>query len=194
MRKLTYFVATTIDGFIAAPDGDFGFFLRYVTKDFLSYLVSEWPETLPAPGRTALGIGDAPNARFDTVLMGRGTYDVGLPDGLTSPYPHLRQIVLSRSMAETPDSAVEVVAEDPLTLVRGLKQEEGLDIWLCGGADIAGQLLSEIDELVVKQYPVLAGSGMPLFRTEFAPHHLTLADHRVFEGGNLVLTYTKSPA
>lgn len=194
MRKLTYFDATTIDGFIAAPNGDFDFFLQHVTGDFLPYLVNEWPETLSTPGRTALGIGEVPNSRFDTVLMGRGTYEVGLPDGLTSPYPHLRQIVLSRSMTQSPDPAVEVVAEDPLALVRGLKREDGLDIWLCGGADLAGQLLPEIDELVVKQYPIVSGSGMPLFRADFAPHHLRLADHRVFEGGNLVLTYTKTPA
>ncbi|GAA2791439.1 dihydrofolate reductase family protein [Kitasatospora sp. CM 4170] len=194
MRKLTYFIAATVDGFIAGPGGDFDFLLEQLTEDFLPYLLTEWPETMPTAARAAFGIAEAPNARFDTVLMGRGTYDPGLAIGQTSPYAHLRQIVFSRSLTTSPDRAVEVVADDPLAVVRKLKQEEGLGIWLCGGADLAGQLLPEIDELVVKQYPVLAGSGIPLFRTGFAPRNLALTGTRTFEGGTVVLTYAKSPA
>ncbi|MEV6331333.1 dihydrofolate reductase family protein [Streptomyces sp. NPDC051909] len=192
MRKLTYFIGTTIDGFIAAPDGDFDFFMPYVTEDYLPHLIAEYAETLPTPGRAALGIPDAPNTRFDTVLMGRGTYAPGLSAGLTSPYAHLRQIVLSRSLTTSPDPAVEITAEDPVKLVRRLKEEDGLGIWLCGGADLAGQLLPEIDELIVKQYPIVAGSGIPLFRADFSPRTFTLTDTRVFERGNLVLTYAKA--
>ncbi|UGY90286.1 dihydrofolate reductase family protein [Streptomyces gobiensis] len=193
MRKLTYFIGSTIDGFIAAPDGGFDFFSPHVTQDYLPHLITEYPETLPTAQRAALGSADAPNTRFDTVVMGRGTYDPGLAVGLTSPYAHLRQIVLSRSLTASADSSVEVTTEDPIALVRRLKQEEGLGIWLCGGADLAGQLLPEIDELIVKQYPVVAGSGVPLFRADFSPRLFTLTDSRVFEQGNLVLTYAKAP-
>lgn len=192
LRKLTYFVGTTIDGFIAAPDGAFDFFMPYVTEDFLPHLIGEYADTLPTPARAGLGLADAPNTRFDAVLMGRGTYAAGLADGLTSPYSHLRQIVLSRSLTSSPDPAVEVTDEDPIALVRKLKQEEGLGIWLCGGADLAGQLLPEIDELVIKQYPVVAGTGIPLFRADFSPRAFRLTDSRVFDSGNLVLTYTKA--
>src|SRR4051794_17593833 len=88
MRKLVYFVAPTIDGFIAAPDGSCEHFPA--SEPFLRQLAAELPETLPGHGRAALGV-DAPNARFDTVVMGRGTYDPALALGITSPYPHLRQ-------------------------------------------------------------------------------------------------------
>ncbi len=192
MRKLTYFIGTTIDGYIAAPDGDFDFFTPHVTEDYLPFLTTEFADALPTPGRAALGIADTPNTRFDTVVMGRGTYDPGLAMGLTSPYAQLRQIVFSGSLATGPDPAVEVTDEDPLTLVRKLKQEDGLGIWLCGGADLAGQLLPEIDELIVKQYPIVAGTGIPLFRADFSPYTFRLADSRVFEGGNVVLTYAKA--
>lgn len=192
LRKLTYFVGTSIDGFIAAPDGDFTFLLPFVTEDYLPHLIGEYPDTLPTPGRAALGVADVPNTRFDTVLMGLGTYAPGLPLGLANPYAHLRQIVFSRSLADSPDPAVEVTDEDPVALVRKLKQEDGLGIWLCGGADLAGQLLPEIDELIVKQYPVVAGAGIPLFRADFSPCTFRLTDSRVFEGGNLVLTYAKA--
>ncbi|MER7000957.1 dihydrofolate reductase family protein [Streptomyces sp. NPDC000410] len=194
MRKLTYYVGATLDGFIAAPDGGFDFFDTCLTEDFVPYLIDAYTEALPTPARAALGVADAPNTRFDTVLMGRTTYGAGLPSGLTSPYAHLRQIVLSRSLTTSPDPAVEVTAEDPVALVRKLKQEDGLGIWLCGGADLAGQLLPEIDELIVKQYPIVAGAGIPLFRADFSPRTFRLTDSRVFEGGNLVLTYTKAAA
>ncbi|MER7751633.1 dihydrofolate reductase family protein [Kitasatospora sp. NPDC097643] len=192
MRKLSYFVGTSIDGFIASPDGDFDFLMPFVTEDYAPVFFPEYPETLPTPGRAAFGLADAPNKRFDTVLMGRGTYDPGLAIGLTSPYAHLRQIVLSRTLGSSPDPAVEVTAEDPLALVRRLKQEDGLGIWLCGGADLAGQLLPEIDELIIKQYPVVAGSGIPLFRADFQPRAFTLTDSRIFERGNVVLTYART--
>ncbi|WP_234317344.1 dihydrofolate reductase family protein [Streptomyces sp. NRRL WC-3744] len=126
--------------------------------------------------------------------MGRGSYEPGLAAGLTGPYAHLRQIVFSRSLGVSPDPAVEVTTEDPIALVRRLKQEEGLGIWLCGGADLAGQPLAEIDELIVKQYPVVAGSGSHLFRAAFSPRAFKLAGSRVFDNGCLILTYTKASA
>ncbi|WP_327683008.1 dihydrofolate reductase family protein [Kitasatospora sp. NBC_00458] len=192
MRKLTYYVGATLDGFIAAPDGDFDMLLPYLTGDFLPYMLAEFPEALPTPGRAALGVADAPNKRFDTVLMGRGTYGPGVPLGLANPYAHLRQIVFSRSMTESPDPAVEVTAADPLTLVRELKQEDGLGIWLCGGGELAGRLLPEIDELIIKQYPLVTGSGVPLFRAGFAPHAFSLEEARTFDNGAVVLTYART--
>lgn len=194
MRKLTYYVAATLDGFIAAPDGAYDFFDPFITDEHISFMVGEFGDALPTPARTAFGLTDAPNTRFDTVLMGRGSYDPGLALGLTSPYGHLRQIVFSRSLTTSPDPAVEVTAEDPLDLVRRLKQEEGLGIYLCGGGDIAGRLLPEIDELIVKLYPVAIGSGVPLFRADFSPNGFTLADTRVLGNGAVVLTYAKTAA
>ncbi|MFF1904653.1 dihydrofolate reductase family protein [Kitasatospora sp. NPDC058218] len=194
MRKLTYYVAATLDGFIAAPDGAYDFFDPFITDEHISFMVGEFGDALPTPARTAFGLTDAPNTRFDTVLMGRGSYDPGLALGLTSPYGHLRQIVFSRSLTTSPDPAVEVTAEDPLDLVRRLKQEEGLGIYLCGGGDVAGRLLPEIDELIVKLYPVAIGSGVPLFRADFSPNSFTLADTRVLGNGAVVLTYAKAAA
>ncbi len=92
MRRLTYFIAVTLDGFIAGPDradptGPDGFWP--LTEDYVRHLVAEFPETLPAAARRALGV-TAPGTRFDTALMGRRTYDVGLAAGVPDPYPHLR--------------------------------------------------------------------------------------------------------
>jgi len=186
MRKLTYFIACTVDGFIAREDGRFDFFP--MTGEHLPYIVAEYPETMPGHLRDTLGVR-AGNAHFDTVLMGRHTYEVGLALGVTSPYPHLRQYVVSGTMAASPSPDVQLVTTDPVDLVRDLKREGGLDIWLCGGARLAGALHGEIDELIVKVNPVVLGAGIGLFAGVRGPVTLALTDHRTFAGGVAIHRY-----
>ncbi|MFG3013690.1 hypothetical protein ACGFZB_25230 [Streptomyces cinerochromogenes] len=59
----------------------------------------------------------------------------------------------------------------------------GLDIWLCGGGRLAGTLWPEIDELLIKTYPVVAGTGIPVWpalpdrvRADPPQHHQQLAE------------------
>lgn len=168
MRKLTYFIATTVDGFIGAPDGDGDFFYSSLDPEFVGFLAAEYPETIAAQGRVHLGLADTPPKRFDTVLMGRNTYEPGLKEGVTSPYGHFAdQYVVSRSMTASPDPEVQLISGDLVARVRELKARDGLDIWLCGGADLATQLIDEIDEFIVKTYPFFAGTGMPMSRAGF---------------------------
>lgn len=70
MRKLTYFIACSIDGFIGDPKGDATTMMAFVDEEFLAFLKEEYPETISAEGRTALGLGDLENRRFDTVVQG----------------------------------------------------------------------------------------------------------------------------
>ncbi|WP_430786516.1 dihydrofolate reductase family protein [Actinoplanes sp. G11-F43] len=186
MRKLVYFVATSLDGFIAAPDGSWDFLP--ISDDVTAYINARYPETVPTHVRAALGF-DPPGQRFDTVLMGRNTYEPALKIGVTSPYAHLSQIVFSRGLGASPDPAVRIVATDPLEFTTRLKQEPGGDIWLAGGGDLAGQLLPAVDELVIKLNPVLTGDGIPLARTGFEPHGLDLISATPLESGVVVLHY-----
>ncbi|MEV0991359.1 dihydrofolate reductase family protein [Streptomyces sp. NPDC049949] len=190
MRKLTYFVATTVDGFIGAPDGDGDFFYGSLDPEFAGYLAEEYPETIAAAGRAHLGLSEAPPKRFDAVLMGRGTYEPGLKEGMTSPYGHFReQYVVSRSLTASPDPQVRLISGDLVARVRELKARDGLGIWLCGGADLATQLIDEIDEFVVKTYPLFAGTGMPMSRAGFGVRPLELTGFRAFGGGQTVGSY-----
>ncbi|MFI5491906.1 dihydrofolate reductase family protein [Actinoplanes sp. NPDC051859] len=183
MRKLVYFIAQSIDGFIAAPDGSWDFF--GAQDDVLAYLTAHYPDTLPTAFRGA----DQANQVFDTVLMGRRTYEPALQAGITSPYAHLEQIVFSRTLTTSPDPAVRIVTGDPVEFVGSLKQEPGKDIWLCGGGEFAGQLLPAIDELVIKLNPVVAGGGIPLAARGFDPHQFCLLDVTPLDSGVLVLRY-----
>ncbi|MFI7073375.1 dihydrofolate reductase family protein [Micromonospora sp. WMMD754] len=189
LRKLVYFVASTLDGFIAAPDGSFDFLP--LEPDVAPYLVSEWPQTLPTFAHAQLGVDSPPAGRFDTVLMGRATYEPGLTLGFPSPYDHLTQYVFSRSLAPADHPDVRIVAGDPVPFVRELKARPGADIWLCGGGQLAGQLLDEVDELVVKLNPVVVGSGIPLVDRGFDPRRFTLTSTRPFDSGVVVLRYTR---
>ncbi len=194
MRTLTYLVATTLDGFVAAPDGGDptgpdGFWP--VTEPYVRHLAETWPETLPAAARAALGVEGEPR-HFDTVLEGRRSYEVGLAAGVEDAYPHLRHVVFSRTLTARPGSAVEIESGDPVERVRALKQEQGAGLWLVGGGSLAGALADEIDRLVLKVAPVTTGSGIPLLGdAAFAPRAWELVDHVVLEGGTVVLDHRR---
>ena len=186
MRKLTYYVACTIDRYIARRDGSFDFFLS--EGEHLADLIASFPETIPAHLRDLLGVRDE-NKSFDTVLMGRRTYEVGIPLGVTNPYPQMRQYVFSRSLPTPPADEIRLVSGDPVACVRDLKQEEGKGIWLCGGGELAATLYPEIDELILKVNPVVLGSGIPLFAGEVAAAPAELASCRIYENGFMMLRY-----
>ena len=190
MRKLTYYVGSSLDGFIAGPDGEIDFYP--LSDELLAFMRDEFSDALPTHVRRAFGIDEKPNRRFDTLIMGRGTYEPALRIGITSPYAHLRQYVVSRTL-QNDDPAVSVVTSDPLAKVRDLKAEEGgLGILLAGGGKLAGALLPEIDELVIKLYPVVAGRGVPMIDGGFRPTAFDLADRRFFENGTTVLTFRRN--
>ena len=142
MKPLKYYVAISVDGFIAAPDG----------------LIT--PFMTQHDGKLAEGehVDDflASYAWFDTVLMGRKTYELGLSMGVTSPYPAMRQFVFSRTMETSPDENVQLVSNNAVETVRALKEESSSAVWLCGGAALASHLWQAqlIDELIVKVNPV----------------------------------------
>ncbi|MFC4464408.1 dihydrofolate reductase family protein [Streptomyces xiangluensis] len=195
MRKLTYFIACSIDGFIGDPSGDAQFFVPLVDEEFFeNFLKAEYPETVPTHGRRATGIDDLENKKFDTIIQGRSSYDLALAVDVTSPYAHMRQYVASRTLEKSPDPNVEIVSEGVVGKIRELKQEDSaFGIYLCGGSKIAGELIDEVDELVIKTYPLVLGSGMPMFGSAFALTEFTLDTVRTFKNGVLVRTYQRKP-
>jgi len=74
------------------------------------------------------------------------------------------------------EPGLTVLRGDPVGHVRDLKRHDGLGVWLCGGSTLAGELQAEIDELVVKINPVVAGDGLPLFAHPLEPRTLQLVE------------------
>ncbi|MBD2182719.1 dihydrofolate reductase [Planktothrix sp. FACHB-1355] len=170
MRKLKYYVVTTLDGFIAREDGTWDCFVQEGEH------ITDYLESLNL---------------FDAVIMGRKTYEVGLKVGVTNPYPTMKQYVVSRTMKESPDENVELVSNNVVEVVKNLKNEPGKDIYLCGGADLAAMLFAEnlIDAVILKVHPVLIGSGIPAFKEIVRQTDLELIESKTFRTGVVVLHY-----
>lgn len=188
MRDLIYYIATTLDGFIAHEDGTFAGFPW--DDKFGADLFANFPETFPAHLRDDKG-KQADNKWFDVVLMGRKTYEVGLQEGVTNPYPTLSQFVFSRTLRESPDENVTLITKNAIQTVKSLKQKSGKAIWLCGGSDLASTFLEAnlIDKLIVKLNPVIFRSGIPLFSKGIKQTSLKLTDSKVYKSGHVLLYY-----
>ncbi|MGX1933898.1 dihydrofolate reductase family protein [Microbacterium resistens] len=191
MRELTYYVAVSLDGYIAGPGGEFDAFLA--EGDHMAPIWARYRGTAPTvlAAHAGLSVEDGP---FDTVLMGWNTYAVGLPDHhLADPYTHLRQIVFTRTHQGPEGSGgVEFTAADPVDTVRALKEEDGAGIWLCGGGALAAHLADEIDRLALKINPVLLGGGIPLFGPRgYAPTTFERVDTTAFDSGVVLAEYVR---
>jgi len=74
-------------------------------------------------------------------------------------------------------------------VVQQLKQEDGLGIWLCGGAELASELFAKIDEIILKVNPIVLGAGIPLFARGAHPASLGLLESKVFDNGFMINRY-----
>lgn len=173
MRKIVYYVATSIDGFISALDEDVsGFVGRGNGVDrYLSDL-----------------------SRYDTVIMGRKTYEFGYKFGVKpgqAPYPNMTNYVFSNTLEfEDQDPNLHVKAVD-LNEIQVIKEQAGSDIYLCGGGTFAGWLIDhhQIDVLRIKLNPLLLGQGVRMFGDSRKSFRTELVDHDSYEHGLQIITY-----
>ena len=141
MRRVRYRVATSLDGYLAGPHGEVDWIVHDPAVDF-----------------------GALYAQFDTVLLGRRTYDLTRQPG-APPWPTgWRVYVFSRTLTPAEHPAVTVVGADIGSTVASLRAERGRDIWLFGGGDLFASLLALrlVDEIEVAVMPVLLGHGIPV--------------------------------
>ncbi len=175
LRKLIYYVATSVDGFIADNKGGtdgFSMTAQYI-PDYIKSLQD-----------------------YDTVLMGKHTYEAGYKAGIEpgqpSPmYAHMMQYVFSQSMEAYQHDQLQVIREDPARFVKDLKSLDGGSIYLCGGGKLAGYLIQHhlIDELILKVNPVIFGDGLTVFSGYEGIVDLILLDTKIYSDGNIFLHY-----
>ncbi|MCK6525726.1 dihydrofolate reductase family protein [Myxococcota bacterium] len=177
MRSIQYHVAITSSGLIAGPGGAVDCFnLTPHGEHIDDYLAS-----LRA---------------YDTILMGRGTYEFGLKLGVSDPYPWARCLVFSRTLPPDPTGKVQILAVDPVPVVRALREEDGDPIYLCGGGALASTLLNAglVDELILKVNPVLLGAGIGLAPDLVGARPLTLRAVKAYDSGVVRLSYAVGEA
>lgn len=173
MRKIVYYVASSIDGFIARPGDDIN---GYVGE---GNGLQKYLEDLGG---------------FDTVIMGKRTYEFGYRYGLKpgeAAYKNMKHYIFSDTLKfETQDERVRVCKRD-IQIVKKLKAETGSDIYLCGGGEFAGWLLhhQQIDLLKLKLNPLIAGEGIRLFGSNKKFYKTELLRAELYENGLQIITY-----
>jgi dihydrofolate reductase len=170
VRKIVLALGTSIDGYIARPDGAFDFL--FMPKDFS---MAEF------------------FASIDTGIMGRKTYDVSKAQGEGSFGPKIKNYVLSRTLPPGERDGMIFVNTSPQALVKEIRQREGKDIWLMGGGEIARDFLKAdlVDELHIGIVPVLLGEGIPLFPAGFPQRNFELMENKSFSRGLISLKYRR---
>lgn len=169
MRKVTFGGANSLDNYIARADHAVDWLLW--GEEAAAYMTEYWKT-------------------IDTVLMGRKTYEVALRSGQAG-YPGVKMYVFSRTLKEPAAGDFTMVREDGVGFVRDLKRQDGKDICLMGGGELARPLFEAglIDEIGFNIHPVLLGSGVPLFHPMSRQIDLELKECKPFKNGCVLVTY-----
>lgn len=171
MRNVILYIAMSLDGFIARETG-----------------AIDWLDPAASSMKTDLQYRSM-YQRIDTVLLGKKTYDQITQE--LSPqhwlYEDRHTLVFTHTPCEN-TSNVTFVQEDPVLVVKNLKQQDGKDIWLNGGASLVHPLLLEglIDELQIAILPISLGHGIPLFPKEERSYTLS---QLISDGDVMLATY-----
>ena len=176
----------TLDGVMEAPgheehpDGKNTWALQHATEDVQRFKVEEL-------------------FAADALLFGRVTYQIFAAFWPTAPRDEgfadrmngLPKYVVSKTLDRLEWASSTVLSGDPVEEVTNLKRRPGGDILLHGSGDLLDALLGTdlIDELRILVYPVVLGSGKPLFRHRDAITHMRLRETRGFASGVVLLSY-----
>jgi len=168
VRRVQYRVAASLDGFIAGPNGEIDWIVQDPSVDFASVY-----------------------SGYDTVLLGRRTYELTRQPG-APPWPAgWRIYVFSRSLNPADHPGVTVVNSDAGNTVARLRAEQGKDVWLFGGGELFASLVSEgqVDAIELAVMPVLLGQGVPLLGGAAPRLHLKLTHSASSTAGVVNLHY-----
>lgn len=169
MRRICYSVAMSLDGYVAGPNGEADWIIMDSEIDF----------------------GELFN-RFDTVLMGRRSYEAAQAmGGGGGAMPGLTSVVVSTTLKPEDCPGVTLITANVDEAMRQLKAAPGKDIWLFGGGVLFRSLLDAglVDSVEVAVIPVLLGGGIPLLPAPAKQARLKLTAHRIYKTGIVSLTY-----
>lgn len=175
MRKLSLFIATSLDGYIAKPNDDLSF-LKLVEKEGEDYGYAEFTSTI------------------DTLIIGRRTYDWVLREVGSSHYDDGERDVYVITRTERPQAGRTIFYTGDINeLVKRLKAEKGKNIYCDGGAEIINELLQHdlIDEFIISVVPILLGNGTRLFKDGRPEQTLEFIGVKTFVTGLTQLHYKR---
>jgi len=173
MNKLIYYVASSLDGFISGPNGDISKFL---------------------PQGKAVEKYQADLLSYDTVIMGRKTYEFGYQYGLEPgqpAYPHMQHYIFSETLKIDQLADAVHIEKRSIPRIKEIVSSSDTDVYLCGGGQFAGWLLDHglIDQLKLKLNPIVLGEGVSLFGNSKTSLTGKLIEQESFDSGLQFLTY-----
>jgi dihydrofolate reductase len=170
MRKVVLAVSSSLDGYIARPNGE---------VDFLSM-----PKDLSTPPFSAA---------IDTYVLGRKTYDVARKMGGGYFAPSSKVYVFSRTLPPGESSGYIFTQESPTSFMSQIRKQPGKDVWLMGGGELVRDFLRAdlVDEIHLGIVPVLLGEGIPLFPPGFPQRDFALVENKAYDKGVVRLQYKR---
>ena len=173
MRKIILYIAASLNGKIARPDGSV-----------------DWPEKLPNPENTDHGFAAFYDS-IDTTIQGGKTYRQIISWNIEFPYIGKTNYVVTRNQNLENNGHVEFVTENPVEFFQNFKKQDGKDIWLIGGGQINTLFLNAglIDEIRVFIMPVILSSGIELFEMLPDEKMLELTSTKEYASGAVELVY-----
>jgi len=168
--KIVYSVAASADGFIARADGGVDWL---DARDAADYGMAEFLDGV------------------STIVWGRRTFDQAQTLGGLAPFGERRHVVVTHRPPTATDPRVSFTSEPVATVARRLRAAAAKDVWVMGGAEVAGALVDAgaVDEIVVHVIPVLLGDGVPLLSHAARNVDLSLLEAKAFPDGVVRLRY-----
>ena len=161
----------SLDGFIAGPKGEYDWIVPDPAMDFVAMF-----------------------AEYDTLLIGRKTYEVASSAEHSMSSSGQRWIVVSTTMKPEDYPGITVLSSGVGEAVAAMKAQPGKDIWLMGGGVLFRAMLDAglVDTVEVAVMPVMLGSGTPLL-PEGRRRSLHLSESKTLPSGILMLKYSIVP-
>lgn len=176
MPRLILYIASSINGKIAASDGSV-----------------DWLESIPNPDKLDYGYEDFYDS-IDTTIQGFNTYQQIRDWGIEFPYIGKKNYVLTTRSSHQAYEHVEFISKDHIPFIRNLKNKSGGDIWLIGGGQVIALLLEEklIDEIQLFVMPIVLSEGIDLVYKMDSDQMLKLHKVDSYPNGAVRLIYRKS--
>lgn len=176
MAEVILFIATSLDGYIARPDGNI-----------------DWLNSIPNPEQGDYGY-EALLHNVGITVMGRKTYEEVLGFGVEWPYADLLTYVVTHDSHYRPSTPKTfILTSDIKHFIIEQKKSSTKDIWLVGGSQLNTAFINEslIDRMIISIIPKIIGEGIPLFAHKPIDSVWKLENAKTFDTSVVTLTYVK---
>jgi dihydrofolate reductase len=174
MKKIILYIAASIDGRIAEPDGGIEWLSEFPITEEMNYGYKEFM------------------ASIDSIIMGgRSWRELSNMDAMGAYAGKTIYMVSRHDWGETENT--KFITENVIEHITALRKEPGKNIWLFGGGELVSVLLAAdlVDEMQIAYIPVILGKGIPLFPDQPKESKWELTDSKSYSSGIVMVEYQK---